>query len=381
MVRSMTLRSVKSAMAWAWPGVSSGSKISTSASNCMARTSTSSSLPRPTRYLGSGSGRRCSIDVADDDAGGPAQLAQLGHPALHRHADVRPGPAARLAPGLTTTSSARSAPAVATVVGTTRSNSSSSASSSSATSSSARWKGTAGKHRPGDALVVVGARWATCRSAGRPSRVTPTAATRSSRSSARSTRSSRVSASLRRWVCTRRRPRKRPAAGAQAADLGHVDARGVADEDVLDLPAPADQHPHLPLDFPGEAAQVAGQLGRHDLGGVDPPAVDALQRLDLAGLEAGEVSGELVHRARSRRARTCASAGSRCSLAGSAWTAAGRGGRVGAPGGCGGGRGRSRPRRRLARPAPRRGRPAGCRATARARLARSTIFSSVRSFW
>ena len=156
----------------------------------------------------------------------------------------------------TTTSSARSRLSVAIAAGATRSNSSSSASISAAASSVLRWNGSVGSDAPGRLRPRRGgSRCATCRSAGRPSGCTPIAATRSRRSSARSTRSSRVSGSLRRWVCTRRRPRKRPRPGADAADLGQVDARGVADEDVLDLAAPADQDADLALDLARDAAQ------------------------------------------------------------------------------------------------------------------------------
>ena len=57
-MRSRTLSSVASLIARAWPGVRSGSKITTSAPSCIARSRISSSLPRPTRNFGSASGRR-----------------------------------------------------------------------------------------------------------------------------------------------------------------------------------------------------------------------------------------------------------------------------------------------------------------------------------
>ena len=84
------------------------------------------------------------------------------------------------------------------------------------------------------------------------------------------------------------------AAGADAADLGQVDARGVADEDVLDLAAPPDQDADLPLDLARDAAQVRRQLGRRDLRRTEPPPVNALQRVLLAGLEPRDIAADDV---------------------------------------------------------------------------------------
>ena len=85
-----------------------------------------------------------------------------------------------------------------------------------------------------------------------------------------------------------------PATGADAAKLGQVDARGVADEHVLDLAAPPDQDPDLALDLPRDLTQVRGKLGRRDLRGPEPPAVDALQRMLLARLEPGDIAADDV---------------------------------------------------------------------------------------
>ncbi len=172
----------------------------------MARISTSSSLPRPTRYFGSASGRRCSTTpMTRTPAVRHSSFSSSTRPAIGISTA-----APRLCLTSTITSSARSRPSVATADGATRSNSSSSASIIAAASSVVRWNGSLGSTRQGGPPSIGGNRWATWRSAVRPSGVTPTAATRSRRRSARSTRSSRVSGSLRRCVCTRRRPRKRP---------------------------------------------------------------------------------------------------------------------------------------------------------------------------
>ena len=202
-------------MACAWPGVRSGSKISTLASSCMARMRISSSLPRPTRYFGSASGRRCSstpitptpavrhssLQLVDAASGvltieGACARSSRGLCARRRRRRAARDRARRsraprgrrartLLPGPPTRAAA---------------------------SSVLRWNGSVGRRRHGSVRWpgTGGSRCAACRSAGRPSGWTPMAATRSRRSSARSTRSSRVSGSLRRWVCTRRRPRKRP---------------------------------------------------------------------------------------------------------------------------------------------------------------------------
>src|SRR6185437_1564339 len=83
-----------------------------------------------------------------------------------------------------------------------------------------------------------------------------------------------------------------PAPRAQAADLRQVDARGVADEDVLDLAAPVDQDANLTLDLARDVPQEGRQLGRSDLRGLQAPPVDPLQRVLLARLEADDVSGD-----------------------------------------------------------------------------------------
>ena len=88
------------------------------------------------------------------------------------------------------------------------------------------------------------------------------------------------------------------AAGADAADLGQVDARRVAHDHVLDLAAPLDQDPDLALDLARDLAQVRRQLGRRDLRGAEPPPVHALERMLLAGLEAGGIAADDVQGAR-----------------------------------------------------------------------------------
>ena len=292
----MTLRSVKSAIACACTGVRSGSKISTSASSCIARIRTSSSLPRPTRYLGSASGRRCSMTPITRTPAVRHSSLQLGDPALASwSAAARRAGDARRPPDVDD----HQQRAIALVGRDRRGRDAlelllqrrdQRGRRPACCGRTARWAAGATAARPRPA--AAGGRRAG--RPGRPSGHTPIAATRSSRSSARSTRSSRVSGSLRRCVCTRRRPRKRPRAGADAADLGQVDARRVADEHVLDLAAPPDQDADLALDLARDLAQVRRQLGRRDLGGAEPPPVDALERVLLAGLEPGRIARDDV---------------------------------------------------------------------------------------
>jgi hypothetical protein len=87
-------------------------------------------------------------------------------------------------------------------------------------------------------------------------------------------------------------PAEAAAPGAQAANFRKIDTRGVAHEDVLDLAAAVDQDADLTLDLARDAPQEAGQLGRGDLRGLEPPPVDALQRMFLARLEPGDIAGD-----------------------------------------------------------------------------------------
>ena len=83
-------------------------------------------------------------------------------------------------------------------------------------------------------------------------------------------------------------------ARSDAADLGQVDARGIAHEDVLDFAAPADEEPDLALELARQAAQERGQLGGSDLGRTQAPPVYALESVLLAGLEARDIAGDVV---------------------------------------------------------------------------------------
>ncbi len=76
-VRSITLRSVASESERTCAGDSSRSKTIRSAPSCSARTSSSSSLPRPSTVRGSIALRRWMTLVEHDDAGRGRQLLQL----------------------------------------------------------------------------------------------------------------------------------------------------------------------------------------------------------------------------------------------------------------------------------------------------------------
>jgi hypothetical protein len=84
-------------------------------------------------------------------------------------------------------------------------------------------------------------------------------------------------------------------AGAQAAHLGQDQARGVADDDVLDGALARDQHADLAGHGAGDLAQIGPELGRDDLARRDPPTVDAFEGRDLGRLEARAISRHLMH--------------------------------------------------------------------------------------
>jgi hypothetical protein len=90
-----------------------------------------------------------------------------------------------------------------------------------------------------------------------------------------------------------------PAAGAEAPDLGQVQAGRVAHEDVLDVAAPPDEEADLPLDLARQLTQVRRELRRRDLAREQAPPVDALERVQLAGREARRVSRYGLQRAAS----------------------------------------------------------------------------------
>ena len=244
------------------------------------------------QVLGIGHGPPLLHHVADHDARRPAQLAQLGHPALHRHPDVvLSARSARLAPGADHDQQ-RPLGALGGDGGGDR-----------ALELLLQRGHQVGRvhlglverdgrhHRPGHAVgggrrhvgqVQVG----RAPVPGHPHRrhqVQP-----QQRQVDQVVPGQRLVAQV--GVHQPQAPEP-PPAGAQAPELGDVDARGITDEYVFDLAPPADQHPHLPLQLPGQPTHVARQLVRQHLAGVDPPPVDALQRLGLAGLQAAEVAG------------------------------------------------------------------------------------------
>ena len=88
-----------------------------------------------------------------------------------------------------------------------------------------------------------------------------------------------------------------PPPGPQAADLRQVDARGIPDEDVLDLAPAVDQDADLPFDLARDGPQEGRQLGRRHLRRLQPPPVDALQRMLLARLEPNDIASDRLQEA------------------------------------------------------------------------------------
>ena len=84
-------------------------------------------------------------------------------------------------------------------------------------------------------------------------------------------------------------------AGAAAPDVGQGELAGVADHDPLDVALAVEQHADLAADLAGDLGEVARQLGRDHLVGVDAPPVGAAQGVELGGLEAEGVAEDVVH--------------------------------------------------------------------------------------
>ena len=80
---------------------------------------------------------------------------------------------------------------------------------------------------------------------------------------------------------------------AQTADVGQHDLGRIADEDVRDLAAAIDQHADLAKHRRRDLGEEVGELGAHHLRRCDAPAIDSLERLQLAGLQARGVARHL----------------------------------------------------------------------------------------
>ncbi len=80
---------------------------------------------------------------------------------------------------------------------------------------------------------------------------------------------------------------------AHTTDVGQEDLGGVADHHVRDGATPVDEDPDLAMQRRALLGELGCELHGDDLRRGHPPPVQALQRLDLAGLESGEVAGHL----------------------------------------------------------------------------------------
>ena len=307
----MTFRSVKSAIACAWTGRQVGIEDQHVGVELHRADQHLLQLAAADQVLRIGLGAALLHHAHHAHAGGAAQLPQLvdrGPPSAVAASARRARHAAVRRRTSTTTSSARSRLSVATAAGATRSNSSSSASISAA-AIERRCGGTArsaARARAGPPSTG-GSRCATCRSAGRPS-------------GQHADRRHQVQPQQRQVdeVVARQRlvaqvgvhqaqAAEAAAAGADAADLGQVDARGVADEDVLDLAAPADQDADLALDLARDARTGTPPARPRRPPRPEPPPVHALERVLLARLEPDDVPGDGVQaRVPSIRGKTSA---------------------------------------------------------------------------
>jgi hypothetical protein len=84
-------------------------------------------------------------------------------------------------------------------------------------------------------------------------------------------------------------------AGAVAAEVREVQARGLADHHPLHLAAAAHQHAELPVELVRQLHQVAGQLGGDQAVAFYSPTERRLEPLRHAGLEALGRTVELPH--------------------------------------------------------------------------------------
>src|SRR5450755_2129400 len=88
---------------------------------------------------------------------------------------------------------------------------------------------------------------------------------------------------------------KAPFRGAQAADVGQHQARGVPDNDVVDLAGAMHERSDLPARLARSVGQRTHQLGRGYSVAWHSATVNALQRLDGTRRKTGRVSVELRH--------------------------------------------------------------------------------------
>jgi len=63
-----------------------------------------------------------------------------------------------------------------------------------------------------------------------------------------------------------------------------------ADDNVGHFTPPAEQHPELPVELPGEFRKLPGHFLCNNLVRRHPPPVELFQPLDLGRLQAGEIS-------------------------------------------------------------------------------------------
>jgi len=84
--------------------------------------------------------------------------------------------------------------------------------------------------------------------------------------------------------------------GARAADVGQHQLPRIADDDVLHLAAPVEQHAHLATHLARDFGEVPRQLGRNQLARLDAAPIGGEQALALARLQAFGISREIVSR-------------------------------------------------------------------------------------
>ena len=80
------------------------------------------------------------------------------------------------------------------------------------------------------------------------------------------------------------------ATGAQASPIGQFDGPGVPHHHVLDISPAIHEDAHLPADVVADLAQLPGEFVADQPIGGKPPLEEAVELLDLAGLEAAGIA-------------------------------------------------------------------------------------------
>jgi hypothetical protein len=77
------------------------------------------------------------------------------------------------------------------------------------------------------------------------------------------------------------------AVAAAAGKLGNENRAVIADNDGIDIAAPADEEAHLPVHLEGKVSDGTSKVARDDTLGRDAPAIEPFQSFEVTGPETG----------------------------------------------------------------------------------------------